>query len=56
MHKVIRKLDNDLYVIEIKNKLFEGRRLATQEDLNSGMNLTLFTEDNYQELMGKHTK
>jgi hypothetical protein len=53
MHKVIKKLDNDLYIIEIKNKMFEGRRLANQEDLNSGKNLMLFTEENYEEIYGK---
>lgn len=53
MHKIIKKLDNDSYVIEIKTKLFEGRRLANQDDLNSGKTLMLFYEEHYKELVGR---
>jgi len=50
MYKIIKKLDYDMYIIEIKTKLFEGRRLANQEDINSGKNLMLFTEENYDQI------
>ena len=53
MHKIIRELDRGVFVIEIKTKLFEGRRLATQEDLNSEKTLNLFMEENWQELEGR---
>ena len=50
---VIKQLDRDSFVIEIKNKSFEGRRLATQEDISSGKKLMLFFEENYEDLKGK---
>jgi hypothetical protein len=53
MHKIIKKLDNDLFVVEVRTKNFEGYRLANQEDLNSGKTLSLFTEENYSELFGR---
>jgi hypothetical protein len=53
---IIKKLHNDLYIIEIKTKLFEGRRLADQEDINSGKTLNLFMEENWDEIEGKRRK
>jgi hypothetical protein len=53
MHKVIKELSTGSFVIEIKTKLFEGYRLATQEDLNSGKTLNLFMEENWKEIEGR---
>lgn len=53
MHRIIKELDRGVFIIEIKTKMFEGRRLATQEDLNSGRVLNLFMEENWQELEGR---
>lgn len=52
-YEIIKQIDKDSFVIEIKNKSFEGRRLATQEDISSGKKLMLFFEENYEELKGK---
>jgi hypothetical protein len=52
-YTIIKQLDRDSFIVEIKTKDFEGRRLATQEDISSGKNLNLFYEENYAELKGK---
>jgi hypothetical protein len=51
--KIIKEISPGLFVVELKNKQFEGYRLATQEDLISGKTLRFYTEEHYEELFGR---
>jgi len=48
--KIIKNISNDLFVIEIRTNDFEGYRLATLEEIKSGVILRLFSEENYQDI------
>ena len=54
MQTIIKQLtSSDSFIVDIKKKDFEGRRITSGDSVRSGVPLTFFCEDNYEELFGR---